>query len=431
MEKLLKKIKFKTLRISILGLGYVGLPLAVEFSSAGFKVIGIDTDTLRVSNIKKGKSYIEDVDSTLLKRLVNKKKLSASTSYNEIKTCDVIIICVPTPLRKTREPDISYILSAVEKIKKYLHKDQLIVLESTTYPGTTEEIILPELESSGLKVGEDFFLAFSPERVDPANKRYKTSNIPKVIGGVTTECGNLAKALYSNIITKVIKVSSSKSAEMVKLYENVFRNVNIALANEIMLMCDKMNIDVWEVIRGASTKPFGFMPFYPGPGIGGHCITTDPTFLSWKAREHGFEAKLVELATEINNYMPYFVVDKTQNTLNEKGKTLKGSKMLILGIAYKKNVSDMREAPALKIIQLLKEKSVKVSYHDSHVKQLKLDDVDLKSKALSKSLLTSTDCVIIITDHSDVDYDLVIKHANLIIDTRNTISKGSSKIVRL
>jgi len=431
MKNLLQKINSKSSNIAIIGLGYVGLPLATEFAKVGFKVCGIDTDTTRISNIKKGISYIEDVDSETLKSLVNKKMLEATLDYKKLKTQDVVIICVPTPLRKTRDPDISYILSAVEEIKKYLHKGQLIILESTTYPGTTEEIILPELEKSELKVDKDFCLAFSPERVDPGNREYKTYNIPKVIGGITKNCGKLAKTLYANVIDTVILVSSANAAEMVKLYENVFRNVNIALANEITLICDKMNINVWEVIDAAKSKPFGFMPFYPGPGIGGHCIPTDPTFLSWKAKAHGLEARLVELATQINNYMPHFVVDKTQDALNDRGKTFKGSKILILGVSYKKDVSDIRESPALQIIHLLKEKGSKISYHDPNVPKLELDDINLKSKKLTKNLLNNSDCVIIITVHTNVNYDLVAQDANLIIDTRNILKHKNSKIVKL
>lgn len=431
MSNLTKAIQSKSSKISIIGLGYVGLPLAVEFSKKEFNVIGIDIDRRRVDSINKGKSYIEDVDSKQVKDLVNKKLLKATSDYKILKQTHIIIICVPTPLRKTRDPDISYILSAVKEIKKYIRQNQLIILESTTYPGTTEEVILRELNSSGLKAGRDFCLAFSPERVDPGNKKYNTSNIPKIVGGISKKCAELTKMLYENIIDKVIIVSSPRTAEMVKLYENVFRNVNIALVNEIMLMCHKMDIDVWEVIEAAKTKPFGFTPFYPGPGIGGHCISTDPTFLSWKARVHGFEARLVELATHINASMPHFVVDKTQDALNDKGKTLKEAKILILGVAYKKDVSDIRESPALQIVQLLNEKGAKISYHDTYVPILKTDSINLKSKKLTKNLLNDTDCVLIVTPHSNIDYKLVVKESNLIIDTRNVIGEESEKVVRL
>lgn len=433
MKELKSKILNKSANIGIIGLGYVGLPLAVEFGKAGFSVTGFDNDKAKVSSISKGESYILDVPSGDIKDLTSSKRLQASTEKTLLNKMDVIIICVPTPLRKTKEPDISFILSAAEDINANLRKGQLVILESTTYPGTTEEVILPKLGGNGLKVGRDIFIAFSPERVDPGNKKYKTKDIPKVVGGVSETCTELARVLYSQIIKEVIPVSSTRSAEMVKLLENTFRAVNIGLINELALMCNKMNLDIWEIIEAAKTKPFGFMPFYPGPGLGGHCLPCDPIYLSWKARSHGFEARLIELAAEINSYMPHHVVDRVIAALNESKKALKGSKILILGVTYKKDINDMRESPALAVINSLIEKEAKVFYHDPLVPGFKIDGLKLSSIELTKGNIKSADCVVILTDHTSLDYKLILDSASLIVDTRNALKdfKGNSKIMRL
>ncbi len=433
LNELKSKIKDKTANIGIIGLGYVGLPLAVEFAKTSFTVTGFDTDEDKISEINKGTSYILDVPSKDIKGLVSSGKLEASSDKKLLNKMDVIIICVPTPLRKTKEPDISFILAATEDISDNLRKGQLIVLESTTYPGTTEEIILTQLGANSLKVGEDFFLAFSPERVDPGNPKYKTKDIPKVVGGVTETCTELTKLLYSQIIKEVIPVSSTRSAEMVKLLENTFRAVNIALINELALVCNKMSLDIWEIIDAAKTKPFGFMSFFPGPGLGGHCLPCDPIYLSWKARNHGFEVRLIELAAEVNSYMPHYVVDRIINALNERKKSLKGSKVLVVGITYKKDINDIRESPALAIMNSLAEKEAKLQYHDPLVSDFQVDGLSLKSVDLTRENINSSDCVVILTDHSGVDYKLIVESANLIIDTRNVLKqfKGNKKIVTL
>lgn len=433
MEKLKSKIINKEANIGVIGLGYVGLPLAVEFAKAGFNATGFDTDKNKVLRIKKGVSYILDVPSEEIRDLVSAGKLTATTDKGLLNKMDAIIICVPTPLRKTKEPDISFILSATEDISENLRKGQLIILESTTYPGTTEEIILTKLGSDELKVGKDFFLAFSPERVDPGNPKYKTKDITKVVGGVTDVCTELAKLLYSQIIREVIAVSNTRSAEMVKLLENTFRAVNIGMVNELTLMCNKMGLDVWEIIDAAKTKPFGFMPFYPGPGLGGHCLPVDPLYLSWKARTHGFEARLIEMAAEINSYMPHHIVDKVMIALNEHKKALKGSNILVVGVTYKKDVNDLRESPALTIINSLVEKEAKVQYHDPLVSGFEIDGLKLKSIPLTKENIASSDCIVIVTDHTSLDYKLIVDNANLIIDTRNVLKefKGNAKIVTL
>lgn len=425
------KIVNKKAVVGVIGLGYVGLPLAVEFAKAGFHVVGIDTDSNKIARLNRGESYIGDISSEEVKLIKEKGSFSATNEYSVIKSLDAIIICVPTPLRKTREPDVSYILAAAEQIAKYFSKGKLVVLESTTYPGTTEEIILPRLSKKGFKAGRDFYLAFSPERIDPANKEFKTSNITKVVGGVTKNCTSMARFLYSQIIEKVVSVSSPKTAEMVKLLENTFRIVNIGLVNEIALMCDKLKINAWEVIDGAKTKPFGFMPFYPGPGLGGHCIPIDPIYLSWKARLHGFEARFIELASQINEYMPHYVVDKVIAALNERGKPLKGSKVFILGVAYKKDVSDSRESPAVEIISSLKKRGAIVSYQDPHVTSFNVNGSIYKS---SNRPLKDADCVVIVTDHSAFDYKAIVAQAKLVVDTRNALGRlglNGKKIVRL
>jgi UDP-N-acetyl-D-glucosamine dehydrogenase len=433
-NELKAKIENKKANIGIIGQGYVGLPLAVEFAKAGFKVTGFDTDDKKVSSINKGVSYILDVPAKDVKDLINSGKLKATTDTKLLNKMDAIIICVPTPLRKTKEPDISYILSASEAIADNIRKGQLIILESTTYPGTTEEIILPKLESSSFKVGKDFFLAFSPERVDPGNLKYKTKDITKIVGGVTPECTELSRLLYFQAIKEVVSVSSTRSAEMVKLLENTFRSVNIAMVNELALMCHKMNLDVWEIINAAKTKPFGFMPFYPGPGIGGHCIPLDPLYLSWKARQHGFEARFIELADEINSSMPHYVVDKITSILNEKKKPLKGSNILVIGITYKKDINDVRESPGLEIVDSLIKKDAHVHCHDPLVSGFELDGgKKITTVKLTKESISSSDLVVIITDHSDIDYKFIVDNAKLIFDTRNALKnfKTAKNIVRL
>ncbi len=419
LSELARRLKAKRARVGVIGLGYVGLPLAVEFGAAGFSVRGFDVDAPRVTQVNQGRSYIPDVSSEQLAGLVRQKRLVATLSYEELSACDAVIICVPTPLRKTREPDISYIISAAQEIAKVLRRGQLVVLESTTYPGTTDEVILPMLEANGLKVGRDFALAFSPERIDPGNPQYATCTIPKVIGGITPTCQRLAMLLYGQVIRQLVPVSSTKVAEMVKLLENTFRAVNIGLVNEIALMCDKLGLDVWEVIEAAKTKPFGFMAFYPGPGIGGHCIPSDPMYLAWKARVHGFEARFIELADQTNRSMPHYVVEKVARALNARKKPLNGSRILLIGLAYKKDVNDTRDSPAFEVAQELLGRGAVVAYHDPYVPAAELNGVSTKSAPLSAAGLKRQDCVVILTNHSTVDYDLILRHAPLIVDTRN------------
>ena len=436
MRQLEEKIRSKQARVAIIGLGYVGLPLAVGFAQKGFEVVGIDVDRRRVQQIQKGKSYVLDIRSQDVKTCVQRKRLRATRSYQAIRQIDVISICVPTPLRKTKEPDLSFIVSALKGLLPYLHRGQLLILESTTYPGTTEELILPLLESKGLKAGKDFFLCFSPERVDPGNPKYRTENIPKIVGGVTKKCGVLGKLFYQQLVQEVIVVSSPKVAEMVKLLENTFRSVNIGLVNELALMSHRLGIDVWEVIEAAKTKPFGFMPFYPGPGLGGHCIPIDPIYLSWKARLHGFEVRFIDLATVVNSDMPRHVVERVTEILNERHQPIKDSKVLLLGVAYKKNVTDVRESPALEVATLLKEKGARVTYHDPYVPALRLNGKTLNSVPLSSKVLRESDCVVILTDHT-IDYGKVVENARLIFDTRNALkgeprsSRKQAEIVRL
>ncbi len=421
-----EKISKKKAGIGILGLGYVGLPLACEFAQAGFKVTGIDIDRERIKRIKMGRHYIEDVGRREVTQLMKRGFLKPTSDFKALKGLDVIIICVPTPLRKTKEPDISYVVSAAKEIAKYLKNNQLVILESTTYPGTTREVILPILKETKKK----FYLAFSPERIDPGNKEYTLRNTPKIVSGITKECARLAKALYKEVVDEVIIVSSTEIAEMVKLLENTFRSVNIGLVNEMALMCHRLGIDVWEVIEAAKTKPFGFMPFYPGPGLGGHCLPVDPHYLSWKLKTLDFYARFIELAGEINSKMPEFLVERIEDALNKKRKSLKGSRVLILGVAYKKDVSDTRESPALDVIKILQKKGVKVSYHDPHVSKLRLDRKVLRSK--ESPPLEKQDCVVIVTDHTAFNYPEIVKKAKLIIDSRNA-TKGikNRKIVKL
>jgi UDP-N-acetyl-D-glucosamine dehydrogenase len=425
-----EKIRDRSARVGVIGLGYVGLPLAVEFGKAGFKVTGLDVDRKKCEEINAGRSYIQDVPTEELGDLVRVGRLVASPDFSVLRDMDSISICVPTPLRKTKDPDVSYIVAAVEQIFEHLHKDQLIVLESTTYPGTTEEVILPILSRSKLEVGKDFYLAFSPERVDPGNKVYKTADIPKVVGGVTEQCSSFAMELYGQVFKDVIPVSSTVVAEMVKLLENTFRIVNIGLVNEIALMCDKMNIDVWEVIDAAASKPFGFMPFYPGPGLGGHCIPVDPFYLSWKAKLSGYEARFIELAGQINSSMPYYVVSKVNDALNESSKALNGSRILILGVAYKSDIDDTRESPALDIIHILESKGAIVDYSDPNVPALKADSIDKRSVELSDETLGSYDCAIVVAAHKDFEYEGIVANSRLIIDTRNALSSKSATNIR-
>lgn len=423
------KIRNRQARVGIVGLGYVGLPLAVEFAKAGFEVVGIDIDEPKVARINAGDSYIADIPREVFKSLVQDGKLSATADFGVISGLDTINICVPTPLRKTKDPDMSYIVAACQQIGKYFHKGMLIILESTTYPGATDEIVLPLLETEELQVGRDFFLCFSPERVDPGNTKYQTANIPKVVGGATPACTEVGALFYAQALDKVIPVSSTRVAEMVKLLENTFRMINIGLANEIAMMCSRMDINVWEVIEAAATKPFGFMPFYPGPGLGGHCIPIDPFYLSWKTKQAGIEARFIELAGHINGQMPMFVVEKVQNALNDRSKPVKGSRIHILGVAYKKNIDDVRESPALDIIQLLERRGAKLSYSDPYVPHIRFDSMEL---CADDTGLEKADCVVIVTDHSGFDYKTLVKNAALIVDTRNAL-KGfvSNNIVRL
>lgn len=425
-----RKIVDRTARVGIIGLGYVGLPLAVEFGTAGYTVTGIDVQQSKTDRINQGESYIQDISESVLRSLVNEGKLCATGDFAAVSEMDTLNICVPTPLRKTKDPDMSYIVSACDEIVRYMKPGTLIILESTTYPGTTDELVLAKLESTGLKVGQDFFLCFSPERVDPGNPNYHTKNIPKVVGGITPACTAMGKLFYGQALETVIPVSSTRVAEMVKLLENTFRMINIGLVNEMALMCDRMNINVWEVIEAAATKPFGFMPFYPGPGLGGHCIPVDPFYLSWKTKQSGIEARFIELAGYINGQMPHFVVEKIQNALNDATKPLRGSRVHILGVAYKRDIDDVRESPALDIIHLLLERGAKVTYSDPFVPSVRVDASVLESSPVSKA--DTADCVVIVTDHSSFDYTEIVKRASLIVDTRNALKKLSSdNIVRL
>lgn len=433
MDSLIQKIGQRSARVGIIGLGYVGLPLALGFTKVGFSVTGIDLDGKKVESLKRGKSYILDATDDDISTAVSCGRLQATTDFSVLKRLDTVSICVPTPLRKTKDPDISYIIAATEEIRKYLYEGQLIVLESTTYPGTTEEIILPELERTGLKAGVNFYLAFSPERIDPGNKLYNTKNTPKIIGGITDKCTKIATALYSQVVDEVIPVSSTRTAEMVKLLENTFRAVNIGLVNEIALICNKLDMDVWEIIDAAATKPFGFMPFYPGPGLGGHCIPIDPHYLSWKLKMLDYNARFIELASEVNTNMPYYVVNKVFDALNSKRKSINGARICILGVAYKKDIGDLRESPALDVIKLLQAKGGGISYHDPYIPDLHEENMDLISIELKDySIIRNFDCTVIITNHSSYDYKRIVENSNTVVDTRNA-TKGitSEKIVKL
>ena len=431
-EILQEKIQERSARVGIIGLGYVGCPLAVELAQAGFSVTGIDVQKSKVDTINAGKSHIKDVPQESVEALVAKQRLNATTDFSVIRELDTISICVPTPLRKTKDPDMSYVVSACEEVAKYAHSGMLVILESTTYPGTTEEVLLPTLEQFGLQVGRDFFLCFSPERVDPGNPVFQTINIPKVIGGVTQKCTELGALFYAQALQKVVPVSSTRVAEMVKLLENTFRMINIGLANEIALMCDRMNINVWEVIDAAATKPFGFMPFYPGPGLGGHCIPIDPFYLSWKSKQAGMEARFIDLAGYINGQMPHFVLDKIQNALNDQQKPLRTSHVHVMGVAYKRDIDDVRESPALDIMHLLMKKGARVTYSDPMIERVSLESGELLSSEDLQTAASQSDCVVIVTDHSTFDYAGVLEKARLIVDTRNAFKGHTSpKIVRL
>jgi UDP-N-acetyl-D-glucosamine dehydrogenase len=423
MEPLKQKLEGRNATAAVIGLGYVGLPLAMEIAAAGFKVVGIDLDRNKIADLREGKSYILDVPSASVADAVKAGRFTPTTDFSALRDVDTVSICVPTPLSKSRDPDISFILAATEEIRKYLHKGQLIVLESTTYPGTTEELIRPELEAAGLRAGSDFFLAFSPERIDPGNMSFNTHNTPKIVGGITRNCGEIANIFYSQFIERVIPVSSSKCAEMVKLLENTFRSINIGMINEMALMCDLLGVDVYEVIDAAATKPFGFSPFYPGPGLGGHCIPIDPHYLAWKLKALNFQARFIGLAAEINGMMPTVVNNMVADGLNQQSKSIRGSKILILGVAYKKNVSDCRESPALDVMRLLNQKGAVLSYNDPFVPSMRLNGEVLRSVELSPESIANQDCLIILTDHSIYDFRAIIASAKLVIDTRNA-TKG-------
>ena len=434
-QQLLERIQSRRARVGVVGLGYVGLPLAVEFARNGLACTGIDLDARKIAAVLRGESYIPDVPSADVQTLVEDGRLTATSDFSAVAELDTINICVPTPLRKTKDPDMSYIVSAVESIAAHLRPGTLVILESTTYPGTTEEVVQPLLEANGLRAGVDFFLAFSPERVDPGNGIYNTRNVPKVVGGMTPACAELARALYGTSIDTVIPVSSPRVAEMVKLLENTFRAVNIGLVNEIALMCDKLGIDVWEVVDAAKTKPFGFMPFYPGPGLGGHCIPIDPFYLSWKAKQYGFEPRFIELAGNVNAAMPHATVDKIVEALNVRKRSLNGARILIAGIAYKRDIDDMRESPSLDVMGLLHRQGARLCYADPYVPALAarswLGGYDLASVPIDRATLADVDCVAILTDHRAFDYDTIVAAAPIIVDTRNAIKQLHPHVFKL
>jgi len=439
IRELIKKIERKDAKVGVVGLGYVGLPYALEFAKRGFSVLGIDLNSQRVEAVHSGRSYILDIPSEELASLVKKGKLTATMDFSRAGKCDVLNICVPTPLNKTRDPDMSSIVSAFLELRKRIRKGQLFILSSTTYPGTTSELVLPMLNEvavkKGLRVGRDFFLAFSPERIDPGNKKYQIHEIPKVVGGITQQCVRASMAFYSQIVEHVIPVSSTSCAETVKLLENTFRSINIGLVNEVAIMCDRLGINVWEVIEAASSKPYGFMPFYPGPGLGGHCIPVDPNYLSWKLRTLDYRAKFIELAEDVNKGMPYFVVEKLEKAMRERiGKSLLGSRILILGVAYKRDVNDSRESPAFEVVDLLIKKGALVTYHDPYIPNMKADNFSLASARLTPSLIKAQDAVLILTDHSTFEWNKIVPYCRLLFDTRNAaknVEKGLDKIARL
>jgi UDP-N-acetyl-D-glucosamine dehydrogenase len=440
---ILEKIENRSAHAGVIGLGYVGLPLMIAIASAGFRVTGIDICPQRIAQLKQGMSHVPDVANEVLESFITSGKIQVTTDYEVLRELDTVNICVPTPLGENRTPDMQFIIAAVQQIAQYLHAEQLIILESTTYPGATEEIVLPMLNACFTRnedfrpaeVGRDFYLAFSPERIEPGNSTYFLTNTPKIIGGVTPQCTHITKTFYEQFINKTHAVSSPQTAEMVKLLENTFRSVNIGLINEVALICDRMDLDVWEVIDAAATKPFGFMPFYPGPGLGGHCIPIDPHYLSWKARMYQYHARFIELASEINNEMPKYVVDKIVHTLNLQRKSLNGAQLLILGVAYKKDIGDTRESPALEVIRLILDKKAEFLYHDPYIKNLSLDERETyHSEPLTVDLVESVDCVVILTDHGAIDYDWLVEHAQRVVDTRNatrSVKKGQEKITKI
>ncbi len=428
MKRLENKIRNYDAKVAIIGIGYVGLPLAVEIARVGYQTIGIDIDKEKVTLVNRGKSFIGDVPAEDIAELVKTNKLKATTSYQPCKEADIINICVPTPFTASKDPDVSYIVDAGKKVARFLHPDQLIILRSTTYPETTEKVLLPILQETGLKVGKDFYLSFAPERIDPGNQRFTTKNTPVVVGGVTRKCTEISVLFFSRFVEKVVPVSSPRVAEMAKLLENIFRSVNIALVNELARMCDRMgNIDIWEVINAAATKPFGFMPFYPGPGIGGHCILIDPYYLAWKAREYDFHSNFIELAAETNEAMPFFVVDRLFEILGINGIPAQKARIVILGAAFKRNVADTRNSPAIKVMSLIVDKVRKLDYVDPYVPTLKINNQEFKAKPLTPALLRAADCVLILTDHSSFDYELILRESKIILDTRNAITKRNIK----
>ncbi|MGH9475593.1 MAG: nucleotide sugar dehydrogenase [Terriglobales bacterium] len=430
LHTLFARIVAREARVGVVGLGYVGLPLLTEFARAGYDATGFDLDTVRLAQINRGESYIPDVPAVEFGRLVHENKLRAATDWDQLANMDAISICVPTPLRKTKDPDLSYIANAVEAVARRLRPGQLVVLESTTYPGTTDEVVLPRLQQTGLKVGKDFLLAFSPERVDPGNARFQTANIPKVVGGITLQCTQAAQALYSGCVGRVVPVSSARAAEMAKLLENTFRNVNIGLVNEMALLCHAMDLDVWEVIDAAASKPFGFMAFAPGPGLGGHCIPIDPVYLSWRARAHGFEPRLIEVAQQVNARMPEYVAEMVAAALNDRGRAVRGAAIHILGIAYKKDIADLRESPALDIMHLLRKRGAELRYSDPFIPKLREPGWNLDAVPVDQ--VSACDCAVIIADHSAFDFDRVLADAPAVVDTRNALKgRKSGKLYRL
>lgn len=434
-ESLVRRIAAREARVGVLGLGYVGLPLGIAFGEAGFPALGLDVDLSKIESLRKGRSYIRHIPSEPIARLVSQQRMRFSSDLSELASCDAILVCVPTPLNESREPDLSYVRASAEAIAASLRPGQLVVLESTTYPGTTEEVVKPILETSGLRAGEDFHLAYSPEREDPNNPVYRTRNIPKLVGGYTEACRDVAVALYRSVIENVIPVSSPRVAEMAKLLENIYRCVNIALVNEMKILCDRMNTDIWEVIEAASTKPFGFHPFYPGPGLGGHCIPVDPFYLTWKARQHDFTTRFIELAGEINTNMPHYVVHRTVDALNEDGKSVKGARLFVLGVAYKKDIDDLRMSPALRVMELLEDKGAIIEYHDPYVPTARCDHNgharEWTGVPLEAERLRRADAVLILTDHTPVDYELVGREARLVIDTRNAMKNVAAPCARI
>ena len=426
------KIENRDAQIGVIGLGYVGLPLAMEFVRAGFHVTGIDVDQEKVKKLNRGENYIQDIKDEFVKNAVEMNQLSATSDFSVIQNLDAIFICVPTPLNKQKNPDISFINQVMENMKDFIHHDMLIVLESTSYPGTTRELILPEMESKGLKVGHDFYLCFSPERVDPGNEKYKTANTPKILGGITPKCGEMGEFLYETIVEQVVRVSSPETAEMVKLLENTFRAINIGLANEVAIMCEKLGIDVWEVIDAAATKPFGFMKFTPGPGLGGHCIPIDPHYLSWKLKTLDYNARFIELASEMNTSMPFHMVNLVREGLNRNGKGIFGSQIIVIGVAYKKNVNDVRESPALDVMKLLDNDGAELSFYDPYVSFVRLNGNRMMGiETLTKETLNNSDAIVILTDHDQIDFQFVEENSDLIIDSRNVIKNDQPNVIKL